>query len=125
MCILLAIKQTTNVEKNGDHNYVLWTRIIPCSSVGKESTFNVGDPGLIPGLGRSPGVGDGYTCQYSCLENSMDRGSRLVTVHGVAKSQTHLSNTFTFIVLIKPGFEWQKHKSHEFKQNNSYYSYIN
>jgi len=53
----------------------------PDSSVGKESTCNVGDPGLIPGLGRSPGEGKGYPLQYSGLENSM-------TVHGVAKSQT-------------------------------------
>ena len=53
----------------------------PDSSVGKESTCNVGDPGLIPGLGRSPGEGKGYPLQYSGLENSM-------TVPGVAKSQT-------------------------------------
>ena len=44
----------------------------PDSSVGKESTCNVGDPGLIPGLGRSPGEGKGYPLQYSGLENSMD-----------------------------------------------------
>ena len=44
----------------------------PDSSVGKESTCNVGDPSLIPGLGRSPGEGKGYPLQYSGLENSMD-----------------------------------------------------
>ena len=44
----------------------------PDSSVGKESTCNVGDLGLIPGLGRSPGEGKGYPLQYSCLENPMD-----------------------------------------------------
>ena len=44
----------------------------PCGSVGKESTCNVGDLGLIPGLGRSPGEGKGYLPQYSDLENSMD-----------------------------------------------------
>ena len=42
---------------------------------GKESTCNAGDLGLIPGLGRSPGGGNGYTLQYFCLENSMDRGA--------------------------------------------------
>ena len=44
-------------------------------STGKESTCNVGDLGLIPGLGRSPGEGKGYPLQYSGLENSMDRGA--------------------------------------------------
>ena len=47
----------------------------PDSSVGKESTCNAGDTGLIPGLGRSPGKGNSYLLQYSCLENSMDRGA--------------------------------------------------
>ena len=49
----------------------------------KESSWNVGDLGLIPGLGRSPGEGKGYPLQYSGLENSMD-----YTVHGVARSRT-------------------------------------
>ena len=44
----------------------------PGGSAGKESTYNVGDLGLIPGLGRSPGEGKGYPLQYSGLENSMD-----------------------------------------------------
>ena len=43
------------------------------SSVGKESAYNAGDPGLIPGLGRYPGEGNGNPLQYSCLENLMDR----------------------------------------------------
>ena len=47
-------------------------RGFPDSSVGKESVCNAGDPGLIPGLGRSPGEGKGYPLQYSGLENSMD-----------------------------------------------------
>ena len=59
----------------------------PHSSVDKESAYNAGDPGLIPGLGRSAGEGIGYPLQYSGLENSMD-----FIVHGVAKSQTGLSN---------------------------------
>ena len=55
----------------------------PGSSAGKESVCNVGDLGLIPGLGRSPGEGKGYPFQYSGLENSMD-----CVVHGFPKSQT-------------------------------------
>ena len=47
----------------------------PDGSDGKESAFNMGDLGSISGLGRSPGEGNGYTVQYSCLENSMDRGA--------------------------------------------------
>ena len=59
----------------------------PGSSVGKESACNPRDPGLIPGSGRSPGEGNGYSLQYSGLENSMD-----YIVCGVTKSQTGLSN---------------------------------
>ena len=58
----------------------------------KKSASNAGDPGLIPGLGRFPGEGNGYPLQYSCLENSMDRGAWWSTVHGVAKSRTQLSD---------------------------------
>ena len=64
----------------------------PGGSDGKESTCNAGDLGSIPGLGRSPGGGHGYPLQYSCLENSMDRGTWWATVCGVTKSQTGLSN---------------------------------
>ena len=49
----------------------------------------VEDTGSIPGLGRSPGDGNGNSLQYSCLENSMDRGAWRAIVHGVTKSQTH------------------------------------
>ena len=58
----------------------------PGSSAGKESACNAGDPGLIPGLGRSPGEGKGYPLQYSGLENSMDREAWWATVLGVTKS---------------------------------------
>ena len=54
-------------------------------SDGKESAYNAGDPGSIPGLGRSPGEGNGYPCQYSYLENSMDKGALRATVHGVSE----------------------------------------
>ena len=53
---------------------------------------NTRDTGLIPGSGRSPGEGNGNPLQYSCLENSVDRGVRWATVHRVAKSWTRLSN---------------------------------
>ena len=67
------------------------------SSAGEESTCNVGDLGLIPGLGRSPGEGKGYPVRYSGLENSID-----YTVHGVAKSQTQLSDFhFLFFDMIR------------------------
>ena len=64
----------------------------PDGSNGKESTCNTGDQGSIPGLGRSSEEGNGSPLQYSCLENSMDRGGWWATVHGVAESQTRLSN---------------------------------
>ena len=61
-------------------------RDFPGGSDGKESAFNVGDTGLISGLGRSPGEGNGYPLQDSCLENSMDRGAWQATICGVTKS---------------------------------------
>ena len=64
----------------------------PGGSDGKESTCNEGHPGLILGSGRSPREGNGYALQYSCLENSMDRGAWWAPVYGVAKSQTWLSD---------------------------------
>ena len=59
----------------------------PGGSAGKESVFNAGDLGSIPGLGRSPGEGTGCLLQYSGLENSVD-----CVVRGVAKSQIRLSD---------------------------------
>ena len=52
-------------------------------SDGKASAYSAGDPGLIPGWGRSPGEGNGTPLQYSCLENPMDRGALQAIVHGV------------------------------------------
>ena len=57
-------------------------------AVVKNLPANTGESGLIPGLGRSPGGGNGNPPQYSCLENAMDRGAWQATVHGVAKSLT-------------------------------------
>ena len=64
----------------------------PGDSIGKESTCSAGDLGSIPGSGRSPGEGNGYPLQYSCLENPMDRGAWWATVHGAAKGRTQQSN---------------------------------
>ena len=66
----------------------------------KATACDAGDLGLIPGLGRSPGEGNGTPLQHSSLENSMDGGAWWATVHGVAKSRTRLSDfTFTFHLL--------------------------
>ena len=62
------------------------------SSVNKESACNTGDLGSIPGSGRSPGEGNVYPPQCSCLENTMERGARRAAVHGFAKSWTRLTN---------------------------------
>ena len=59
---------------------------------GKESARNAGDPGLILSLGRSPEEGNGNPLQYSCLENSMDRGASWATVHGLTKSRTQMND---------------------------------
>ena len=59
---------------------------LPSGSEGKESACNAGDPGLMPGLGRSPEEGNGNPLQNSCLENPMDGGDWQAIVHGVAKS---------------------------------------
>ena len=68
-----------------------------CGSAGKESAYNARDLGSIPGLGRSPGEGNGNPHQYSCLKNPMDGGAWWATFRGVARSQTRLSDfTFTF-----------------------------
>ena len=71
----------------------------PGGSEVKASACNVGDLGLIPGLGRSPGEGNGNPLKYSCLENPMDRGAWWATVYGVAKSRTRLSD-FTYVVKV-------------------------
>ena len=67
----------------------------PNGSMGKESAYNAGDTGDVGSslrLGISPGGGDGYPLQYSCLENPMDRGALQATVYEVAKRQTRLSD---------------------------------
>ena len=65
-------------------------------SDGKDSACSVGDPSLIPGLGRFTKERNGNPLQDSCLENSMDRGAWRVTVHGVAKSRAWLSDSTAY-----------------------------
>ena len=68
-------------------SYFYWYPMgFPSGTAVKNPPANAGDTGLIPGSGRSPGEGNGNPFQYSCLENSMDRGAWRATVHGVAKS---------------------------------------
>ena len=74
------------------HTHIYIFIYFSCSSDGKESACNAGDPGSISGSGRSSGEGNGNPLQYSCLENPMDRGAWRATVHWVAKSQTRLSD---------------------------------
>ena len=69
----------------------------PGGSENKESACNAGDLGSIPGLGRSPGEGNSYPLQYSCLENSIDREAWQVTVYGVTKSWAFTFLSLTFI----------------------------
>ena len=76
----------------------------PGGSDGKASSCNAGDPGLIPGSGRSPGEGNGNSLQYSCLENSMDGGAWWATVHGGHKEldkteQLHIFNKVLMYLL--------------------------
>ena len=67
---------------------ILSVQSFPGGSDSKESACNVGDSGLIPSLGRSPGGGNVNPLQYSCLENPIDRGAWQATVHRVAKGWT-------------------------------------
>ena len=79
--------------------YLKASNQVPGGSEVKASDCNAGDLGSIPASGRSLGEGNGNPLQYSCLKNPMDRGAWWATVHGVAKSQTRLSD-FTLITLI-------------------------
>ena len=95
----------SKVTAYGDSNHEIKRPLLlgvgfPGGSDGKASVYNVGDPGSIPGLGRSPGEGNGNPLQDYCLENPMDRGAWQATAHGVAKSWTRLSD-FTSLQVWK------------------------
>ena len=72
-------------------------------SDAKECACNVGDSGSIPGLGRSPAEGKGYPPQYSCLENSMDRGAWWATAHGISESDMteQLTLSLSCVIMTK------------------------
>ena len=72
----------------------------PASSVLKNLPASAGNTGLIPGLRRSPGEGNGNPLQFSCLRNPMHRGAWWATVRGVTKSQTRLSNSNNLDLLL-------------------------
>ena len=94
-----------NRNKENKNNYFLFIFQIdstqdvdlgfPGGSVGRESACKAGDLRSIPRLGRSPRVRNGNPCQFSCLENSVNRGARQATVYEVSKIRTQLSNTHT------------------------------
>ena len=86
------IDRTLDINHNLEGPTKNW---LPCGSDGKESACDARDLGLTLGFWRSPGEGNDYPLQYSCLKYSMDRGAWRATVHGVAKSQTQL-NDFHF-----------------------------
>ena len=82
------------------------SQCFPGSSHGKECACNAGDPGLIPGLGRSPGGGHGNPLQYSCLENPMDRGAWRLQSMGSLSSYKVLQKFFfiTFLFIFQNFF---------------------
>ena len=80
----LPFHNTNHQEEKQKHT----SSMLPWWLCGKESACNIGDLGLTPGLGRSPGEGNGNPLQYSCLGNPMDRGAWWATVRGVAKRRT-------------------------------------
>ena len=92
--VLLNIALGASISEDQGQNTRVPSRAqgFPGGSDTKESACNAGDMSLIPGLGRSPGEGNGYPLQYSCLENCMDRGAWWATVRLVPKNQTRLSN---------------------------------
>ena len=93
--------QHVGSSQTRDQTRVSWIGF-PGGASGEESPCNMGDPGLVPGLGRSPGEGNGNPLRDPCLENSMDRGAWQAMVHGITKSWTQLSTlAHTYTVAIK------------------------
>ena len=92
--------------------YYIWG--FPCVSDSKKYICNAGDEGLILGSGRSPGEGNDYPSQCSCLENSMDRGTRRAIVLGVAKNRTWLSDwhlyNYIYNVLWNNIAKWKEYE---------------
>ena len=80
----------------------------PGGSDDKASAYNAGEPGSIPGSGRSPGEGNGNLLQYSCLENPMDGRTWKAAVHGVTQTSTLLSNFTLTFTLLSNIYKWPK-----------------
>ena len=87
-CRLAVLSVHTAPQRSHIYRVLLAPAGFPGGSAGKESACNAGDQGLIPGLGRSPGEGNGNPFQYPCLENPMDRGAWWAIVHQATKIQT-------------------------------------
>ena len=108
-CLLYCRNLEVNLQNLSEY------ACIPGGSDCKESSCNAGDLGLIPGLGWSPTEGNCNTLQYSCLENSMDRGARWATVHGVRRIRhnrnslsLHFSCLYIFWIYISYWiYNWQ------------------
>ena len=98
-----------------------WWPTVHGDSDGKESACNAGDLGLTPGSGRSPGEQKGYLLQYSCLENSMDRGCWQATAHQVATEGLTLS-LFKHFLALRKAFKMKELAEHN--QKDSCYSEI-
>ena len=82
--------------------WLLFKGAIPGGSDSKESTRNAGGPGSIPGLGRSPGEGNGYPLQFSCLGKPADGGAWQITVHGTESDTTERPTLSVFMLFIVP-----------------------
>ena len=96
-------------SSRGQKSEIRFTRLkkgFLCGSDGKESTCNAGDLDSIPGLGRSPGEGTGYSLQYSCLQNPTSREAWQATVHGVAESVMTEQLTLSLQAKERCGWNW-------------------
>ena len=107
--VAVADQQQSKFIENENLIWCILTSIrfskgLPWWLSGKESACNAGDAGSIPGSKRYPAEGNGNSLQYSCLRNPKDRGAWWAMVHGVAKSHTWLSNSFTFTRLQSAGY---------------------
>ena len=98
-----------------------WWHTVHGDSDGKESACNAGDLGLIPGSGRSSGEQKGYLLQYSCLENSIERGCWQAIAHWVATEGLTLS-LFKYFLALRKAFKMKELTEHD--QKNSCYSEI-
>ena len=96
----VSVPQVVGAESNVQQREHIWIFCdrhctfshegLPFGSDSRESSCNTGDPSSMPGLGRSPGEGNGHPLQYSGLKNPMDRGAWWATVHGVTELDTKL-----------------------------------